>query len=205
MKPLTEQQKRWAWIIGAVLLVVHFAPSMLSSLRGMAHPAPAVHSNVSLVRSTPVAKPAPPPLTPQQLQDAQMAKLMGVWIGSTVQPDRGSCKVRLELLKKPDVPDLFSGYSTRVCGPSFAYLDSKPTLGTMKRSVLNQMTPVSDILSGPAVNGSITLSLNQSIGKSPNGCQLTSFTLTPFGQAQLGASWTEDKCNGGQMVMARAR
>jgi hypothetical protein len=204
MKPLTEQQKKWAWIIGAVLLVVHFAPSMLASLRGMTHPAPAVHSIPSPVRSVPVPKPAPPPLTPQQLQDAQMAKLAGVWTGGTVS-DRGSCKVRLELQKKPEVPDLFSGYSTRVCGPSLAFLDQRPSALTMKRSVLNQMTPVSDILSGSSANGSITLNLDQSVAKSPDGCQMTSFTLTPFGQAQLAAKWTEDKCNGGQMVMVRAR
>jgi hypothetical protein len=127
-----------------------------------------------------------------------------VWIGGTVN-DRGSCKVRLELLKKPETPDLFSGYSTHVCGPSMAFLNERPSALAMKKSVLTQLVPVSDILSGPTANGSIMLKLDKPMGSSPDGCQLMSFTLTPFGQAQLAANWTEDKCNGGQMVMSRVR
>ena len=135
----------------------------------------------------------------------QWQKMTGIWAGTTVQLDRGSCKMRLELQSKPDAPEYFSGYSTRVCGPSLPFMNDKVTAGHLKDAYLNQITPVSDILSGIPINGSLTLNLDQAIAKSPDDCQLTSFTLTPFGQSQLAATFTQDKCQGGQLLMGRAR
>ena len=208
MKQLTDTQKKGAWAVGAVLLLVHFAPSIFAALHGMSfpwsHPAPAVISKPSAARYAPSPLPVPT-LTPAQLADAQWQKMTGIWAGTTVQLDRGSCKMRLELQSKPDAPEYFSGYSTRVCGPSLPFMNDKVTAGHLKDAYLNQITPVSDILSGIPINGSLTLNLDQAIAKSPDDCQLTSFTLTPFGQSQLAATFTQDKCQGGQLLMGRAR
>ena len=117
---LTDRQKKIAWIVASILLVIHFAPGIWNSARqawasrdhdarvqkpSPAHIAPAVPS--------PVAPVPPPPPAP----DARFLALAGVWTGTAVMPDRDFCEVRLELRASQDTPVLYTGYSTMTCSP----------------------------------------------------------------------------------------
>lgn len=70
---------------------------------------------------------------------------------------------------------------------------------------MQQMTPVSAILSGAAdEKGAIVLKQDQAIG-ARDGCNITQVSLVPFAE-NLAASWTEgpgEACEGGQAVMHR--
>jgi hypothetical protein len=66
------------------------------------------------------------------------------------------------------------------------------------------LAPVSTVLSGPVENDAIHLRLQQSINKFPSGCEPTSFSLSPFGSAQLAAKWEEGSCQGGNLLMRRS-
>jgi hypothetical protein len=41
------------------------------------------------------------------------------------------------------------------------------------------------------------------IGKSPDGCGITSYKATPFGTNAIALEWTEGSCRSGQMILAR--
>ena len=69
--------------------------------------------------------------------------------------------------------------------------------------ILNQMSPISAVLSGTAKDGTLTFTVEKTIQKSANGCALTGFTLTPFGTDQLAAEWQEGTCDGGQMLLKK--
>jgi hypothetical protein len=61
MKPLTDQQKKWAWIAGAILLTAHFAPNFINSVHhASSSPAPAVLHKPSPARVAPAPPPPPP-------------------------------------------------------------------------------------------------------------------------------------------------
>jgi hypothetical protein len=164
-----------------------------------AKPSPAIPARSVL----PVAPVAPPPPSPAQVIQAQLAKMPGIWGGNLPRPNIGICALRLEL--KPGQDNHFTGYSTMSCGPSLIMRPGQLTAQRQASSLMQQMTPVSAILSGAAdEKGAIVLKQDQAIG-ARDGCNITQVSLVPFAE-NLAASWTEgpgEACEGGQAVMHR--
>ena len=199
---LTDKQKKLAWIVGGILFFVHFAPGIWTNLRQewATRTAPSRPSRPSPVHyppaptPTPVAVPSP---------DAQFTKLTGIWTGTAVMSDSNFCQVRLELQASPDLPRLYTGYSSMSCGPLIALASNIANKSHLPPNTIRDMAPVSTVLSGPAKDGAIRLMLQQSITTNPDGCQPTSYTLTPFAEG-LGSKFDRGTCQGGQLVMHRA-
>jgi hypothetical protein len=197
---LTEQHRKWLWIAGITLVVLHFAPGFIARLRQAHQPAP----KPSPVHVAPVQPVAAAPVVPAV--DPQIARTMGFWTGQSMRPDEAkSCMLHLELKPTPIKPADYTGYLTMSCGPTLALMANRMSQSGEARAILTQMMPVSSILSGPALNGSITLHADQIIG-TPKGCTTSDLTLTPFGENNLAAKWQEtpDTCHGGDMVLTRA-
>jgi hypothetical protein len=70
---------------------------------------------------------------------------------------------------------------------------------------LNRMSPAAAVLSGAMEDGSIRFHVDKTIGTNSNGCGATAFTLTPFGGKQLAAQWQEAGCQGGYVILQKAR
>jgi hypothetical protein len=199
---LTNTQKKWAWIAGSLLVSIHFAPAFVSGVRrAFSGPPPAVLSKPSAAHAIP-----PPVLPPIAVPfvDPQFTRLSGIWVGKIVRPGGITCGLRLELRPSQAKPSEFTGYSVLSCGPSFLQIQGGPASMRTLNSVLNQSTPISTISSGPVIDGAIQLHLDQTIGKTPDGCHPTEFTLTPFGDNNLAAKWQEPPCADGQTLMQRS-
>jgi hypothetical protein len=72
-------------------------------------------------------------------------------------------------------------------------------------ATLNRMSPAGAVLSGAMENGSIRFHVDKTVGTNSNGCAATSLTLTPFGTNQLAAEWQEGGCEGGHIILQKAR
>jgi hypothetical protein len=152
-------------------------------------PAPSKAANAPGKAIAPI-RPAPP------------ARLAGIWRGRAALEGRGICNLRFELGEKG--PDAYSGYSSFAC-TNAAPLMSAGNRRNPRSALLNRMDPDSAILTGSLQNGAIRLHADKTIGTDINGCAVTSFTLTPFGANQLAAEWQAGECQGGHMMLARAR
>lgn len=193
---ITPKQKKAAWSIAAVLIVIHYANPVITTLRqriGAMTAAPAVPSKPS------AAIPYPPaPVSQPTVLAADPTRYIGVWTGSELMPDRDVCRMRLEV-RKADKPDQFTGYVSRACG-------STAPVVTMQgiSNVIRDATPINGILSGPLVNGTIQFHLDKAIGEPANHCELTDYSITRFGE-QLAAEWKQGTCPAGTMMLAKER
>jgi hypothetical protein len=189
---LTEKQKKIAWIAGAFLIILHFAPGYIRTLlQARQRPAPRV-----------MAAPAVQPVAAVPLVDPQFTALAGHWTGRSLMPNY-ACDIKLELKQ---VTDQFTAYTTTTCVPTTVF--SGPKGGAPPNfieSLIKASTPMSAIFIGKVVGPSIQLQLRQAIGKQEVGCQPTAYTLTPFGDNQLATKWDDTPCEQGQMVMTRAQ
>jgi hypothetical protein len=200
---ITEQQKKWAWIVGAVLLVVHFLPNIIGAVHSLISPpvVSAVRAKTSPVRAAPAQPTSPVPRVPE----SPFVKLVGTWAGNSVN-ERGRCETRLFLKLKDEAPGEYTGYPTRVCGPFSAFMGSRLNIGRAREGVLDQMTQVSSIMSGTLESDALKLKMSQLVVSSPDRCDLSAMTIRPFGNDQLAVAWEEGGiCKGGQMLMGRVR
>jgi hypothetical protein len=203
---LTDKQKKLIWIAVAVLAVLHFAPRFLL----MTHQMMVTNRNVQ--QKPPAGRPAmPTPLAAQPkpgtdangnpLPDLRFVRLTGDWMGGGILPNRGVCRMGFELRLLPGTTG-YTGYSTLTCGPSLPFSGKPQTRENQTASALAQMTPISTILSGQVQDKSIVFHVDQQIGTSPDGCPITGFSATPFGE-QIAVSWQAGNCQGGNMIMQR--
>lgn len=212
---LTDKQRRYAWI-AAVVLMLYFAPAVLrwvtSMHRTAAIPKPSAARPINANPSSPRAGSsgsAGLPLSAVDGPDADPVAAaffrghLGTYMGAGLIPNRGVCRLALELKLDPEKPGYYTGYSTMSCGPSGPFVKRQPGMSQGAAEVLNEMTPTSAILSGHVVQRSIPFEVQQAIGKSPDGCGITSYKATPFGTNAIAVEWTEGSCYSGQMILPR--
>jgi hypothetical protein len=219
MKQLTDKQKKALWIVASALVLIHYAPTILNTIRQqsaayrLAHQKPqAGISDADRVPSTPAPPPAPAaPSVPPDV--AQLSALVGIWGGSMPVPNVGICEIRLELKPGTEKPG-FTGYSTMSCSNVQRIRPGQRSNPQNLNSALLDATPVSAILSGEIKNGSIDLQQEKAIGVNSKGCNIVSVSLVPFSE-QLAMNWKEgpanwkekpeSSCEGGQVIMHRVR
>lgn len=146
---------------------------------------------------------APPGAAPgtQAAPAPSYDKLVGVWEGfGPAAPNM--CTLRLELRRKDGDAAHLAGFPVLTCFPMAA-----PTAADMRapQKMLSRFSPMSAVLSGSPVNGSIEFTVDKVIGKSAEGCAITSFTVTPFGADQISAGWKDAPCQGGQLLLKKGR
>lgn len=208
---LTDKQRKSLWIAAAVLAVIHFAPTILRQ----ALPArPVAALKPSPLRPSPApgrASPTPEGSVPDANAaavtpaDAQFSKLLGIWTGSSIRPNLGICRLRLELRMSQDKPGAYAAYSTMACGPAPPIVATTQAQRSLVAGMVNEMRPVSAVATGSVVNGALEFQVGRNIGAAPDGCKPTAFTVSPFGASQIAAEWEEGSCQGGQMIMQRTQ
>jgi hypothetical protein len=204
----TQKQRVW-WIGGLSLAAFYFLPSSITHSSRAPSAAPPRVANAG--KSKPTTPTVPPAgasgangLAPAVADPSiAFAGLLGTWQGGGPLPGHGMCSLKFELRKKTDGPGQFSGYPLLICMPlipgSITHSGGNP-----QDALLAQYSPLSAVLTGTPVNGSLQFTVDKVIGKGASGCALSSFTLTPFGADQLAAEWQEGTCQGGQILLKRA-
>jgi len=211
---LTKEQRRFALGIGALLVALYIVPiaiGIAAKIVDTLHPNPRVASSYTKPSpATPMSSNSPYPPgstftgTPTIAPNDEYAKMIGVWQGTSVQPNRGICTLRVEIRMSNAVPDGYAGYSTMRCNPSFFTIDKDRRLPNSETLLAAQVEPVSAILSGMGANDAIQFHVDRNIGQYADGCKPTSFTISPFGLQQIAAQWQEGNCRSGDMILRRA-
>jgi outer membrane protein len=179
----------------------YFAPSFINSSRRAAFIRDQRAAQaIAAAQAQKAAKPLPASgaagiSQPSPAIPTQFDSLIGVWQGAAPQPGLGMCNLRLEL-RRPD-PAHFAGFPMLACMPIMSPF-SKPSAAQTKSAVMSAMSPMSALLTGAAQGGSIQFSVDKVMGKTPSGCVLTSFTVTPFGNDLISAEWKEGACLAGE-------
>jgi hypothetical protein len=192
---MTTKQRNF-WLAALTLAaIVYFGPRFFSARQAAPAPQPEV-------RRPKVEAPAPPAPTAPGVE--AFNGLLGIWQGTAPLP-AGMCGLKFELRKKTDDPNRFSGFPVLACVPVMATLPGQ--MGpTAQQGILSRLSPLSATLTGTVVNGSIQFTVDRVIGKTVNGCAISAFTVTPFGEDQLVAEWQEGSCQeqpNGQILLRR--
>lgn len=137
----------------------------------------------------------PPPPEP----DPVFLHIRGRWMGRAAIEGKGICTLRFELDNKLREQNDYSGFFNLGCE-----LDQALTRASGRANVLkSRMDPEAATLKGSPENGSLKLLVDKVVGKSIQGCAVSSATVTPFGLNQIDVSWTEEGCAGGHIILRR--
>jgi hypothetical protein len=208
MKALTDKQKKIIWIVAAILIAVHFAPGFIAQLRQLRfpwqdQPAPAVLQKPSAGRVTPAPQPPPPPPSPEAVA---ATKYGGIWTGhALIAETQDTCQIKIEIVPSDTHPGKLTGYESKSCFPTPVLKGGKIARDSIA-DLIRMTSPVSAVLTGTAApDGGLTFTVDKTMGTQPGACELTSFTITPFGQGQVQAQWQEGTCSSGQMQLTKAK
>jgi len=204
------KSRKFMWLVGAVVVGLYFSPSLLHLALEVASPRPAASvapaapppRMAAAALPTPVSVPAPgaAPVASAaaSVPDDPFAKLLGIWGTNVILPVQGLCNIRLELRQDQDNHGQYLGNSTMHC-TSFALPSARkvnPMIGYLNA------TPVSAILAGSVVSGSLHLRVSKTIGEH---CAPTEFILTPFGASQLAIEWEDPACGDGEAMLSKGK
>ena len=197
--PISDKQRKFIWA-GAILFGLYYVtPWAVSTARSaFSHPPPVEAKPTAVHIAPPVPKPVV--ISPDEAANALAGKMMGDWLGSGVLPERGPCRLTIQI--RPDVSKVggYSAYSTTTCNPTFMTMgqDRKKAMDTL----LKAATPTSTIMYGSVQNGDIVFHMGKAIGMPADGCPWTGLTVSHFGEL-IAAEWQAAPCNGGQMTLHR--
>jgi hypothetical protein len=197
---LTDKQRKYAWIGAAVLGVLYLGPSVLHSIQQAVTANRAAHA--AIMKPTPIrVAPKTAAVVPSPPRDPAAMRLLGVWKATQDLPARGLCTLSVQVKRDPIQPEVFQGYSTISCLPSLSIVGARPTAANRALDAANARTPTSTIMSGALEDGSIRFHIDRLIGIPVNGCQITGFSLTPFGDGAVAAEWQNAPCPQGEMIL----
>src|ERR1700694_2714204 len=201
-----DKNRKLLWVGGAVLAVLYVAPQALQSFRQTAfyreqmQAANARAHNGRGASATTGAAPAASGSAniPALAANPSLGAFTGVWQGQQAQANHEVCQLAVEM--RENVPGRLTGYPRLVCYPLPSYYPGQPKVnpGT---AFLKSMSPISAVLTGSLKDGAVVFHVDKTIGETAEGCALTAFTVTPFGNDQAAAEWQNGRCGNGQMVL----
>lgn len=195
------KNRKLFWIAGAALAFLYFAPQALQSFRQAAYyreQADAAKARMQAGRGTaqaapsaaPAASPSPTPL----------GNLIGNWQGEQAQSNRDLCQMALEM--RDDGAGGLNGFPRISCVALMPYLPGAHKLDPAS-AMAKSMSLVSAVLTGTFKDGAVAFRVDKTIGATFDGCPMTAFTVTPFGNNEVAAEWQTGTCGRGQMVLRR--
>lgn len=204
---MNSNHKRKWWILGAALAALYFTPQALRSFRETAayrQRMEALNARAQATRAGGVSAPAPsaPGSAPAPTPNAAQGRLTGLWEGRQAQPTRDLCQIALEM--RDNGKSELAGYSQVHCVPMMPFLPGPRKLdpGT---AAFRSLTPVAAVLTGTLKEGAVEFHVDRTVGTTFDGCVITSFKVTPFGNDQVAAEWRNGTCGGGQMMLRKIR
>jgi hypothetical protein len=189
---MNPKQKKFLLVAGIVLAVVYFAPSLINSARRAAYMRQIEAARIAKAQAP--AKSSPLPASTVPAIPTQFESLLGVWQGAGPQGQVG-CNLRLELRRNFTDPSHFTGFPVLACTPFVSPFNRNPAQA--QTALTAAFTPMTAVLTGTVQNGTIQFTVDKVIGKTPNGCAMTSFTVTPYGNDVIAAEWQDGLCQSG--------
>jgi hypothetical protein len=221
---LTDKQKKMLWIAGAVLVAIHYAPSIVSSVRERREAFRAAHEKPSPVPVPVRASSAPPPpvaaapttalASPNAVMDAQVAEAVGpssIWGGFVPRPNLGPCQLKISLTAGA-YTGTYSADSSLSCANLSPFRPGqRSTISGMNNAQLDAV-PVNAELAGVVEDGAIVLTQIKALNFTRQGCNITKIVLTPF-VGHLDATWEEgpkdtgavNHCGGEHITLSRSK
>jgi hypothetical protein len=201
---MNPKTKKLLLICVAIVIGSYIARSFVTSYQRM------VYARQQMIQRQAIQQQKPEPAAPvKDTAESTLAKeaeamgnLSGVWEGRGPTPSRGICNLRVEL--KQGDPGHYTGYSRFSCIPVQSMLGAPKGANTMA-NLMTSMNPDAAILTGIVEKGAIQLHTDKTIGTDINGCAVSELTLTPFGASATAAEWKEGTCQGGSLMLQRAR
>jgi hypothetical protein len=198
MKQLTPIQKRAIIIVAAILAAIHFAPGLIHQFSSQAHASKPTPAHIA-----PVAPPSPlvVPISPDV---AERAKYLGSWSGSQLMPDQNNCKISLTLETSLEDQTKVAGHEIKSCIPTSPFRGGKLKKDDIPTLILETAPEYAEI-TGTLTKGDFAFTIDKVAGTPPGSCELTQFSVSPFGPGKLLAQWQSGKCGGGQMLLLKTR
>jgi len=160
--------------------------------RAQADAAASARASKTQVSAIPAAPAKPPTFVLTNLSN-----LEGMWMGSRIMNQRGLCALRLELRPIPGKTDNYMGYSRLNCA-------GVPGVGPARflpKPLRDNLNPVAIVLTGVPQDGALHFTLDKTLVVPGDGCETSSFTVTPFGTNKIAVEWREGQCRGVQLLM----
>jgi len=208
MSNLTKKQRNF-YIFCAVLVVAWFVIRVMTNaaqqaafFRQQAIRAAQMRAKAEAAQRQAAARaskaPAPAaPTKPPVFVLTNLSNLEGTWQGSRILNAQGLCTIRLELRPVPEKQDNYMGYSRFNCAPP-------PGVGPARflpRTLRNNLNPVAIVMKGEPEDGALHFALDKTVVVPGDGCETSSFTVTPFGTNRIAVEWREGKCRGAQLLL----
>jgi hypothetical protein len=193
------KNRKLLWAAGAVLVFLYFTPAALQSFRQASYyrqQEEAARTRTQAARGAAQAAPpaaAPPPPTP-------LSNFIGVWQGEQAQANRDLCQMALEM--RDNGAGGLTAYPRISCVALMPYLPGPHKLNPAQAAA-KSMSPVSAVLTGNLKDGVVAFHVDKTIGETFDGCTISAFTVTPFGNNEVAAEWQNGTCGKGQMVLRR--
>lgn len=191
-----KNRKLW-WGLGAILAALYFGPQMVESSRRMA-----LYRQQLEARQTHAANASPTPAslaTPMPTPNAALASYFGIWTGQQAQADHDVCQLALEM--RETTLGQLTAYPRLACYPTPYLFGGKKF--DARVALAKSMSPISAVLTGTPKDGAVSFHVDKTIGATPEGCAITSFSVTPFGNNQIAAEWQDGNCGKGEMMLSK--
>jgi hypothetical protein len=201
------RNRKLLWAAGAVLVFLYFAPSALQSFRQATFYRQQAEARASAQAGRGTAQAAAPSASPTNVSanapataaTIPMSNFTGMWQGQQAQPNRDLCQMALEMR---DNAGGLSAYPRINCVALMPYLPGPHKLNP-EQATAKSMSTVSAVLTGTRKDGAVAFHVDKAIGATFDGCALTSFTVTPFGNDEVAAEWQNGTCERGQIMLRR--
>jgi hypothetical protein len=198
---LTDKQRKYAWIGAAVLGVIYLGPAAIRSIRQAVLTNQAARAAVN--KPSPI-RVAPSPsivVTPSLPIDPAIIHLLGSWQAGADLPERGRCIMTLQVKRDADRPGILNGFETVHCLQSAALTGNAASVQGRARDVVTANTATSVIMSGKPEGSSINFHIDRLVGIPVNGCKITAYSATPFGDGAIAVEWKDAPCPDGNLIL----
>jgi hypothetical protein len=199
---MNNKNRKLLWLVGAVVAALYFGPQMVESSRRMAiyrQQMEAIKARTTNAGANATGGAGLPAATPAATPNAALLSLTGIWQGEQAQADHELCQLAVEI--RESGPDQLAGYPRLACWPMMPYVPGQKF--NPSTALAKSLSPISAVLSGTVKDGAVAFRVDKTIGATVEGCVLTSFTATPFGNGQLAVEWQKDKCGKGEMILRK--
>jgi hypothetical protein len=193
------KNRKLLWAAGAVLVFLYFAPAALQSFRQEAYYRQQEEAARTRAQAARGAAQAAPPAAASP-SPTPLSNLTGMWQGEQAQSNRDLCRMALEM--RDNGAGGLTAYPRISCVALMPYLPGPHKL-TAAQAAAKSMSPVSAVLTGNLKDGAVAFRVDKTIGATFDGCTMTAFSVTPFGNDEVAAEWQNGTCGKGQMVLRR--
>lgn len=194
------KNRKLLWAAGAALVFLYFAPAALQSFRQAAIDRRRMEAKESAQAGKGGAQTAPSAASAASPSPTPLSNLTGTWQGQQAQSNRDLCQMSLEM--RDNGAGALTAYPRISCVALMPYLPGPHKLDPAQAAA-KSMSPVSAVLTGNLKDGAVAFHVDKTIGATFDGCTISAFSVTPFGNDEIAAEWQNGTCGRGQIMLRR--